>query len=59
LVSVARVLRVKKSSLPWPSTGEFMPASAAIWYSYLSAPATGVQAKAGRNWLTAPLAGAV
>ena len=55
--SVARVLRVRKSSLP--CTGEFMPASAAIWNSYLSAPLTGVQAKAGRNWLTAPSAGAV
>src|SRR4051812_13236012 len=58
-VSVARVLRVKKLSLPSPSTGEFMPASALIWNWYLSAPATGVQAKDGRNWTTAPAAGAV
>src|SRR5947208_3190276 len=57
--SVARVLRVKKSSLPVPSTGEFMPGSAAIWNSYLSAPLTGVHANADTNWTTALAAGAV
>src|SRR6188472_650766 len=36
-----------------------MPASALIWNSYLSAPATGVHANEGRNWTTAPAAGAV
>src|SRR5690349_2978234 len=36
-----------------------MPASALIWNSYLSAPATGVQAKEGTNSTTAPAAGAV
>src|SRR5256885_1905474 len=34
-----------------------MPESAAIWNSYLSAPLTGVHAKAGRKWLTSPSAG--
>jgi len=56
---VARVLRVKKSSYPLPSTGEFIPASALIWNSYLSTPATGVHANDGTNWTTAPAAGAV
>src|ERR671935_2923466 len=35
-----------------------MPGSALIWNSYRSAFATGVHAKDGRNWKTAPLAGA-
>jgi len=53
------VLLVKKLSFPSPRTGEFMPSSALIWNWYLSAPGTAVQAMAGRNWKTAPSAGAV
>src|SRR5215210_4633048 len=36
-----------------------MPASALIWNSYLSAPATGDHANAGRNCATAPATGAI
>jgi hypothetical protein len=56
-VSVARVFFVRKSSLPLPSTGELKPASAAIWNSYSSAPATAFHAKAGKPAALAPSAG--
>src|ERR671923_1116153 len=54
---VARVFFVKNLSWPAPSTGAFMPESAAIWNSYCAAPRTGDHPNQGTPSVRTPDAG--
>ncbi len=57
--SVARVFFVRKSSFPWPRTGELNLASAATWNSYCSARGNAFHANGCSSATSAPLGGPI